>query len=181
MSTNYYLRKKPTIEQVTELKDLIDKTLTGDCFKDVLYLTDKLYGLNDEYEHDRGTIHIGKYSGGWKFLWCPNVYTNIDGEIVKTYELTKEGLTNFIMQDSYVLIDEYGTILDKQKFLKESFETNEDDYDSLKYNEKYPDKYPANMLSYQEKFKQLGYTFRNMYQTDFYSDGLRFSTFDVFI
>lgn len=193
MSTNYYLRRKPTVEKVEELKKMIDTTLTGVGYKDVLDTVQEMYGANDSYNHDNGVIHIGKRSGGWQFLWCTNVYKKNIGymdfdthtwvdkyKIVKTYELTKQGLTDFIMRDEFVVVDEYDEIQDKGEFLYMAFHWDPEGWDSISYRKEYPLGYVWDESKNQEIFKELGYEFENESQSDFHSDGLRFSISDEF-
>ena len=46
-----------------------------------------------------GEIHLGKRSGGWKFLFNPNYE--------RYYPLTKEGLMNFLKRDDVIIYTEY--------------------------------------------------------------------------
>lgn len=193
MSTNYYLRRKPTIEQVENLKKQIDETLNGTNFGTVLELVHQMYDSIDKYDREGGVIHLGKRSCGWKFLWCTNVYKKNTGywdedrqhwidnyEIVKTYDLTREGLTEFIMRDEFVLVDEFGDVQDKCEFLDMAFNWDVDGWDSLSYRRDHPDGYNWNESEHQRIFAELGYMFENKSQSDFYSDGLRFSILDDF-
>jgi len=79
MGTNYYIKRKLSEETIEKLKKLLD---------------------NHEYEEVKNSlpdlIHIGKSSGGWKFLFNHNnweYYKNI------------EELKNFISKNT--LVDEY--------------------------------------------------------------------------
>lgn len=193
MSTNYYLRHKPSFTQINELTDLIHSTKDGEHFQEVIDMVNKIYGEPDEYNQSTewGKLHIGKRSGGWKFLWCPNIikknvsYMDND-ELTSKYEyeyrypLTKQGLTDFIMQDNIVIVDEYDEIQDKKKFLEMAFNWNVDGWDSLKYSDEHSDPYRYNSYKDQEKYRKLGYTFSTRYQTDFFNDNLRWSIFDDF-
>ena len=193
MSTNYYLRHKPTYKQINELTDLIRSTKNGEHFEEVIDMVNKIYREPDEYDQteDWGKLHIGKRSCGWKFQWCPNIIKkNVsymkDDEYVSKYEyeyrypLTKQGLTDFIMQDDIVVIDEYDEIQDKKEFLEMAFNWEPNGWDSLKYNAKYPDKYHYSFSKEQEIYKELGYMFCTGYQTDFFNDGLRWTIFNNF-
>lgn len=193
MSTNYYLRHKPTFGQINELTDLIRSTKNGEHFKEVIDMVNKIYGEPDEYDHPEewGKLHIGKRSNGWKFQWCPNIIKHNmsymeDGEYVPKYEykyrypLTKQGLTDFIMQDDVVVIDEYYEVQDKAEFLEMAFNWDVDGWDSLTYNAEHPYSYRYDFYKEQEKYKKLGYTFSTGYQTDFFNDGLRWSIWDEF-
>ena len=193
MSTNYYLRHKPTYKQINELTDLIRSTKNGEHFEEVIDMVNKIYREPDEYDQseDWGKLHIGKRSCGWKFQWCTNIIKkNVsymkDDEYVSKYEyeyrypLTKQGLTDFIMRDDIVVIDEYDEIQDKKEFLEMAFNWEPNGWDSLKYNAKYPDKYHYSFSKEQEIYKELGYMFCTGYQTDFFNDGVRWTIFNNF-
>lgn len=174
MSTNYYLRRKPTIKDVETVKNLADNTLDGSNFVDIVNYVNDLYS-----ESGDNVIHIGKRSCGWKFLWCTNV-SRQNGKIVKMYDFTRESITEFIMRDEYVVVNEYGDLIDKEEFLIMAFEWDIDGYDSVKYNLEYKNNLYYDGTKNQEIFKELGYKFNYAWQSDFYSDGLRFSIFDDF-
>ena len=83
MGTNYYARILPTLEEKENLKKLID----SDDFYAIEKEVQRLYGESTEY--DKGAeVHLGKRSGGWKFLFNPNYE--------RYYKLTKEGLKEFL-------------------------------------------------------------------------------------
>ena len=109
-----------------------------------------------------------------------------DDEYVSKYEyeyrypLTKQGLTDFIMQDDIVVIDEYDEIQDKTEFLETAFNWEPNGWDSLEYNDEHPDKHHYSFSKEQEIYKELGYMFYTMYQTDFFNDGLRWTIFNNF-
>ena len=192
MSTNYYLRHKPTFGQINELTVLIRSTKNGEHFKEVIDMVNKIYGEPDEYDQskDWGKLHIGKRSRGWKFQWCPNIIKHNmsymeDGEYIPKYEyeyrypLTKQGLTDFIMQDDIVVIDEYNEVQDKVEFLEMAFSWYPDGYDSRSYDS------VTNFKLYdfskeQEKYKSLGFEFQSAYDTDFINDGLRWTIHENF-
>ena len=192
MSTNYYLRHKPTFGQINELTDLIRSTKNGEHFKEVIDMVNKIYGEPDEYDqtNEWGKLHIGKRSRGWKFQWCPNIIKHNmsymeDGEYIPKYEyeyrypLTKQGLTDFIMQDDIVVIDEYNEVQDKVEFLEMAFSWYPDGYDSRSYDSE------TNFKLYdfskeQEKYKSLGFEFQSAYDTDFINDGLRWTIHENF-
>ena len=146
MSTNYYLRHKPSFTQINELTDLIRSTKDGEHFQEVIDMVNKIYGEPDEYDQskDWGKLHIGKCSSGWKFQWCPNIikkdvsYMEDDEYITKyeyeyRYPLTKQGLTEFIMRDDIVVVDEYDEVQDKQEFLDMAFNWDVDGWDSFEH------------------------------------------------
>lgn len=187
MGTNYYLRRKPLLEQREELKRLIDESASCVNFSRIKEMVDVMYGDLTEYNRDGAVIHLGKNSGGWKFLWNPNIVMRNMGtydaekkeyidnwQALKLYDLTKESIRKFVMDDNYVLFDEYGKWEDKEEFLEFAF--NKDGLDSLEYQKEYPSEKAWSEVERQKMWIDLGYTFDNIYQSDFYSDGLRFST-----
>lgn len=201
MSTNYYIRKKPSKEQIAELKKLIDLSAKGEEFNTILSKAHKLYDLPDKWDasDNWGVLHIGHRSAKWKFTWCPNLitinssYMNENNEYVTKFEhktrypLTKQGIHDFIMNDNYVVVNEYNEILDKKEFLEMAFNWEPDGYDSVSYikasaeNSMISSSLAWSFSREQEPFKELGYTFELQNQTDFESDGLRFTIFEDFI
>ena len=94
MGTNYYARILPTLEEKENLKKLID----SDDFYAIEKEVQRLYGESTEY--DKGAeIHLGKRSGGWKFLFNPNYE--------RYYKLTKEGLKEFLNKPNIIIYSEY--------------------------------------------------------------------------
>ena len=184
MGTNYYLRKLTTDKDRETLKNLIDLSADGSNYSEINDLVSTMYGKCDTWERDNYTVHLGKSSCGWKFLWNPNVVKRPTGhydseakrwiddgfEYVKKYELTKKGIRDFIMDEGSIVIDEYGDIQDKEEFLEFAFNKEGVDSNTCKDEPSW-----ANSEG-QKLWKELGYKFDNAYQFDFYSDGLRFST-----
>ena len=200
MSTNYYIRKKPSKDQIEELKHLIDLSAEGKAFREIKQIICNLYDLPEKWDKDSwGVLHLGLRTGGWKFLWCANlIYINQsymkDGEFIHMpykyetrYPLTKQGIRDFVMDDNHVVVDEYGDILDKEEFLEMAFNWNPDGYDSLSYAKATEEDMSISSSSSwsfskeQEPFKKLGFTFISPRQTDFESDGLRFNIFENFM
>lgn len=187
MGINYYLRRKPLLEQREELKRLIDESASCENFSRIKEMVYEMYGDLTEYNRDGAVIHLGKNSCGWKFLWNPNIVMRNMGtydaekkeyidnwQALKLYDLTKESIRAFVMDDNYVLFDEYGEWKDKEEFLEFAF--NKDGIDSLEYQKEYPSEKIWSEVERQRMWAKLGYTFKSPYQSDFYSDGLRFST-----
>lgn len=191
MGTNYYLRKKPLLEKREELKKLIDSSEDGSNFREIKYMVDQMYGECDQYNRDNSIIHIGKSSYGWKFLWNPNIvekdFGHYDTEQKKYisdirpfgfYDLSREGIIDFVMNDDYVLYNEYGEKQDKQEFL--DWALNKEGLDSISYYEKYPEEKQHVFClgrDRQEFWSRVtGCVFTEPYQSDFEIDGLRFST-----
>lgn len=196
MGTNYYARIIPSVESKTKLQEAIEKN----DFNTIDELTTKMYaqlGI-DNGNFYGGKIHLGKRSAGWKFLWNPNVYVTRDiykdkdsgeyrfGKYIPKflYPLTKDGIKEFIQRDDVEIYDEYDEIQNKDEFFEMAINwvtwKNKEAWDSKTYYKEYPNNYS-------------GYTFRNENDltkyldqesinyisdshSDFYMDGLRFST-----
>ena len=173
MSTNYYARITPSQEAKEALKAAIDCNLYNiieDCYKE-------MYG---RFEYDYcdgcfkgGEVHLGKASGGWKFLWNPNwtcKLTHINPnkwELVCPYPLTKEGVKSFIDREDIDIYDEYGELQDKEEFWNMALNWCPDGKDG--YSESCYDWKPDNY----DRFIDAGVKLDNYH--DYYSDGLRFS------
>lgn len=201
MSTNYYIRKKPTKDQIKNLKNLIDLSIKdGSNFKTILNEAHKLYDLPDEYADDInewGVLHIGHRECDWKFSWLPNLikinqsyidenrnFVHMPNKYKERYPLTKQGIRDFIMNDNYVIVNEYDEILDKDEFLDMAFNWYPNGYNSISYHQRAlmnPNYVPYSWAKDQEPFKTLGFTFSEKWQTDFESDGLRFTIFTNFL
>jgi len=186
MGTNYYARVIPKEDKKNELINAV----VHDNFDKVIELANELYGSKGEYEESGGQIHLGKNSYGWSFLWNPNVYYYCDGyfgenkEYVPvwkhkfTYPLTKQGITDFVMQENVYIVDEYGEIQNKQEFLDWVFTkeglSHKEYYNSSEYNGRYIHRDDKQTI---EKWTSLGY---EPEYGEFFADGLRFSTFQNF-
>lgn len=198
MGTNFYARIIPAIEKQEELIKAIQdndfdkiKTLVSTmyCSTDIDYNTDKIIG---------GEVHLGKRSGGWKFLWNPNIYVRRkykkgENQLIQDgyegkylYPLTKQGIKSFIEREDVVIYDEYGEKQDKEEFFEMAINwttwKNKDGkevpaYDSESYHKEYPNEriYPCDneLVKY---LMQEGIEFISKNRSDFYSDGLRFAT-----
>lgn len=182
MGTNYYARIIPKEEDKQLLKEAID---TND-YDTIKGMVADMYHSLDEYTHKGGEIHLGKSSDGWKFLWNSNIHEYCDGRFDKDnhfipvykqwspYELTKEGITRFVMRPDIEIYDEDGELQDKKEFLDFAF--NKEGIDGKEYqtNPKYnAGIYWRESAESLRKFTSLG--FKPEYG-EFYSDGLRFST-----
>lgn len=198
MGTNFYARIIPTIEKQEELIEAVQ----NNDFDKIKTLVSTMYGSTDiDYNTDKiigGEVHLGKRSGGWKFLWNPNIYVRrkynkkndrfihcgYSGQYL--YQLTKESIKSFIDREDVVIYDEYGEKQDKNEFYEMAINwntwKNKDGkevpaYDSASYHKEYPTErtYPCdNELV---KFlMQEGIEFISKDRSDFYSDGLRFAT-----
>lgn len=137
MGTNFEAKIIPSKKRKKELHDAIDKN----DFSLITKLTSEMYGsaqMNwDTNEIEGGIIHLGKRSGGWKFLWNPNIYQVRNGhsELIDNpdgsrssrwipepdtakylYPLTKKGIKEFIDRKDVEVYDEYGEKQDKEEF-----------------------------------------------------------------
>lgn len=133
MGTNYYARIIPSKERKKELIDAIER----DDFREVERLSRELYGSFDKWNRVGGEVHLGKRSGGWKFLWNPNWYEERHGHteweevekghsighfviepstVFKFYDLTKKSIKEFINRDDIEIYDEYGDKQNKDEF-----------------------------------------------------------------
>jgi hypothetical protein len=83
------------------------------------------------YEFLEGTnIHLGKRSGGWKFIWNWN-----NGKYYKT----KEELFEFIRNGR--VVDEYGQQIDVEEFITMALDWGkEDGWDSETYYKEHPER-----------------------------------------
>lgn len=189
------IKKAIDNDDFDQIKSLVDKTYSSPRF-DYLGEKDGLVG---------GEIHLGKRSSGWKFLWNPNWYKRLKGhsevieeepnvkryhwvddgfDVVKYYDLTKESIKQFIDKEDIVIYDEYGEKQDKEEFFKMAIEWgyNKDDegWDGESYEKWEQQQNPSYRphiykTEYAKFIEECGFKL-NEYNTDFYSDGLRFAT-----
>lgn len=194
MGTNFYARIIPKEEDKQKLIDFIKYN----HFNVIESFASELYGERNEYTRRGNVIHLGKRSGGWKFLWNSNVIKYADGYLDENkqyvpvykydyvYPLTKQGITDFCNRKDVVITDEYGTTYDSEDFLKMAFSWGQPDgytgktyeeshkEDSCYRNYYWSEKYQRGMRSKDdEMWFDLGYIVEYY---DFESDGLRFST-----
>ena len=195
MGTNYYARIIPKEEDKQRLIDAINDD-RDDLIED---LASELYGSRNEYTRKGNKIHLGKRSGGWKFLWNPNTIRYCDGYVDpetreyipvykydQVYPLTKQGITDFCNREDVIITDEYGEQQDPKEFLEMAFSWGEPDgYTGKTYEESHKgetgyrnyywsEKYQRGMhIKNDEMWFDLGYIVEYY---DFESDGLRFST-----
>ena len=200
MGTNYYMRVIPTKSRRDALKELIDandfnsiRQMTSD-----MYHSFRPYRMEDEIQ---GEIHLGKGSGGWKFLWNPNIYKirNEHSEKIEiepghyrydyieepdtayyVYPLTKKGIKAFIDREDIEVYDEYGDKQDKDEFFKMAIEwttwRGKEAWDADSYDKEHPNERKWSCKNdYTDFLESLGYKL-SKYKSDFYSDGLLFST-----
>lgn len=198
MGTNYYAHIIPTKKRKLELCAL----LCSNDFKSIIEEVNKTYGTFElDYQGNPigGQVHLGKASGGWKFLWNPNVYVVRHGHIeyddeehtkahyvfdpntsYYLYPLTKAGIWNFINRSDVEIFDEYNEKQDKEKFFKEALEftkwNGKEAWDSDSYYIAHPNEYVWKCKSELiDLLESEGFNL-STFKHDFYSDGLRFST-----
>ena len=206
MGTNFYARILPSRERKKQIKNAIDKN----DFREIQRLINITYS-SPEYSYDEegfcgGEVHLGKRSGGWKFLWNPNWYKLPKGHLEKTesedgmittgiwvddgydifnyYELNKRSLKKFINRKDVVIYDEYGEKQDKKEFWKMAlawgYEKGNEGWDGDSYEE-WERKRNPNRRTYDNSTDYSRWLedcgFKlNKNKTDFYSGGLRFAT-----
>lgn len=204
MGTNYYARRIPSHERIKKIKEAIDRN----SYREIMELVEDTYGEPHISSSERtivgGNIHLGKRSGGWKFIWNPNWYQIPKGhievheekdekgnsykrceyipekpDIFKFYELTKKSLKDFIDSDDIEIYDEYNKKIDKEKFWRmandwEMEDGSDGDKEFLK-NDKFPAWYYFYKSNYVKFLEENGVKFTLQYN-DFESDGLRFAT-----
>lgn len=117
MSTNYYRIPKQKVVREKYL-DLVEQVSDMDIFSPT-QIYNEFRTIEKGFERwspwdkfvDGLKIHIGKRSGGWKFLWNfqeGKFYTN------------KEELLKFIRSGR--IVDEYGELQDTEEFIKMALE-----------------------------------------------------------
>lgn len=99
MGTNYYA--VPSLEKVMEARE------TGE----VVLKFDNIEEMSNFLEHYKQHIHIGKRSGGWKFLFQdqPRYFS--------TYEEFVEWLNINVKTNRYIIINEYGEEVSTEQML----------------------------------------------------------------
>lgn len=174
MSTNYYAIILPSKERKNEFIDAVNN---DDVFL-IQYLYEKNYSSIGMYNTpDYGIIHIGKRSGGWKFLWDPNIYGSPRG-IVKYYDFNKKSIRDFLSQENVKIIDEYYNCCKPEEKLEHTFTVDEFMEMALNWcpdgadGTESPEYVNNNPLLYKLNIRQIG--------NYFFSDGLRFAAFTDF-
>ena len=108
MSTNFYLKRIPTGDDVKKIVDKIKSEATPDNIR---------YVLSDAIEEVDNTaleIHLGKRSGGWRFNW--ELWGN------RYYQCSLDSIREFVeskVRDGWVIIDENGVKYDWDGFIEE--------------------------------------------------------------
>lgn len=197
MGTNFYARIIPSEERKNKLKKAID----NNDVKVIKDMFNRLYGEvtvdEDEPLLHYGIVHLGKRSSGWKFLWNPNVYEKQNYQVMtengKTdvkrlpptplyvYQLNRNAIKEFIDREDVLIFDEYGSQWDKDDFFDMAINwgiPNGFDCDTYtEYQEKEGNTYYRYSCQshYTVFLESLGYNL-NTDKSEFYSDGLRFSS-----
>jgi hypothetical protein len=158
MGTNYYRipsvqemeqRKVKLIEDVSNLE--LSPSMVESRFANIEKGFDR-YSAWDIFTEGT-SIHLGKRSGGWKFLWNFND---------KKYYSNKEELFQFIRSGR--IVDEYGTEMGVEEFITMSLEWGQPDgLDGETYRRQHP--------------RQYHYDFEKKEE---YIDGLRVSSYTDF-
>lgn len=120
MGTNFYAKRIPIKETKRKLANIIKvempskhelyKLIENGSAEDV---SQKLYDLWEKFtrtnENENETIHLGKRSCGWQFLW--HFY---DG---KFYSDNLNSIKEFLNNPEYQIVDEYGDVFTTEEFL----------------------------------------------------------------
>ena len=108
MSTNFYLKRIPTEDEVKKIVDKIKSEATPDNVRYVL--SDAI----EEVDNIALEIHLGKRSGGWRFNW--ELWGN------RYYQCSLDSIREFVesrMRDGWFIVDEYRNKYDWDGFIKE--------------------------------------------------------------
>jgi hypothetical protein len=202
MGTNFYARLIPTKKRKQELHEAIDNNNVSMVQTLVHEMYDSIYIDWNSNEIKGGCVHLGKRSGGWKFLWNPNVFVVRNGHSewvehsdgsksskwVKepdtakyTYPLTKEGIKAFIDREDVKIYDEYGEFQDKEEFWQMALNwttwRDKEAWDAATYEaENFGEHHYKCSSDLIDLLEREGFEFTSDTCSDFYSDGLRFAT-----
>ena len=121
MGTNFYARIIPSKSRKEKLKKMIDEN----CFDDIKDKISDMYNLSDQWNENHGKIHLGKRSGGWKFLFNPNYE--------RYYPLTKEGLLKFLKRDDVIIYTEYFSFRENDEYSKYEYVDDPDSHHDKNY------------------------------------------------
>lgn len=205
MGTNYYARILPSKKRKDEIKKAIDDNdfnkvnqLIDKTYGIPIY--DFIEG-----NFSAGVVHLGKRSAGWKFLWNPNWYKMAKGhteekvndngsktihwvsdgyDVFKFYDLTKESIKAFIDREDVEIYNEYDEKQDKKEFYEMAmnwgYDKDDEGWDGDAYEEWEHNQNPRYTpmdykTDYSRFIEECGFK-TNKCNSDFYSDGMRFST-----
>lgn len=206
MGTNYYARILPSKKRKNEIKKAIDDNDFYKIKHLIDQTYGRPYmDYDGTTTYCGGEIHLGKCSCGWKFLWNPNWYKLPKGhidekkndkgikslhwvddgyDIFKYYDLTKKSIKAFIDREDVEIYNEYGEKQDKKEFYEMAmnwgYDKDDEGWDGDSYEE-WEKKQDPNYTSRSYKTDYCGFLTElgfklNKNNTDFYSDGMRFST-----
>lgn len=157
MGTNFYLVKPLSIKEKQEIIDDI--------------VNDKYNSVRDKLPEE---IHIGKRSGGWKFLWNANRF--------KYFEPNKESILEFLRSGN--IYDEYGEFFTYDQFMEEEIGYYLDHgLDAKSYEEENNNREFSNHHSYMSSWERDMIREKNLdvnEQGEFYIDNFRFTVCDNF-
>ena len=104
---------------------------------------------------DQEEVHIGKRSGGWKFLFACNP---------KYYEPTRKSINRFLKLHKNEFYDEYGDLQNIDEFWRDTVDGFSGGIDSREFYRQ--------LLEKGEKVSDWEW---GLAEKEFYSDGLRFT------
>lgn len=137
MSTNYYLKRIPTQEEINNCKSCLEAGRLEDnssCWQSNFEI-----GKDDSVQYwlDKMTtkIHIGKSASGWKFLFRTHedIYNS---NLSSVFQFLGEQISSGLWK----LIDEYGSDVDLIKFKELVKDTMKTGIDINEYWKKYPER-----------------------------------------
>ena len=154
MGTNYY--RIPKASEMTKREQKLQERLRYDMnlydpaqanreFRIIEDPNDKWTNLNPWEEFIDGVnVHLGKRSGGWKFLWNWNE---------EEYYKTKAELFEFIRSGK--IVNEYGEQLDPEEFIQMATEWGQPDgWDSDSYYKENPT-HRVSWINYEDHEKEI--------------------------
>ena len=150
MGTNYYIVRKVDDESISRLNESLQDGK--------IYQSEEIL---DEIKSDM-IVHIGKSSYGWEFLFNYNDF--------KYYQPTRESLSEFIEKNKDNFYNEYNEKVDVNEFWKLV-----DSKVGKMNNERYYQEPENRYLYYSEHVKDNILKYNPKF-SEFYNDGLRFST-----
>lgn len=197
MGTNFYLRVIPSQKR----KDALKKAINNNAYGKIKELVQEMYTEPDPCWVDTnpqfGYLHLGKRSGGWRFLWNPHLYYTGIADYYTLFDLTVEGIIKYLKSfDNAYITSEYGLyepsldadegMISVDEFMNMALNwgkgyTFENQYDNISAEAK-----SVNMMYHQlpaEIIKMLQDKYTDVkqgYAGDFWINDLRFSTSNEF-
>lgn len=162
MGMNYFAVLSPTEDYKTNLNDVLDN------IKHELLHHGKLHWETQErLDNLNRTIHIGKSSVGWQFLW--------EHHNGKYYDVTLDSIKEFL--SNCTIIDEEYRELTADEFFEEigCKLYKSDKYCNIElYHKKYPEEYKY-YVGHDNEIIVRGKTYKTNEYPEFENDGLRFA------